>query len=122
MNVFLQFARNTRHPDFPNVPTARELARDDRGRALIEMAELPYTLSRPFVGPPGIPADRAQALQSAFMAAHKDTELLAEADKLKLGITPVGAAEVQPLLDRIANSPPDLLDYMRKLQPSAKGG
>lgn len=121
MNVLLQFARKTRHPDFPDVPTARELAPDDRARALIEMAELPYTLSRPFAGPPGVPADRAKALQAAFMDVHKDPELLAEAGKLKLGITPVGAGEVVPLLDRIAASPPELLDYMRKLQPSAQG-
>ncbi len=122
MNVLLQFARQTRHPDFPNVPTARELARTDRARALIEMAELSYILSRPFAGPPGIPADRAKALQDAFRAVHKDPELLAEAGKLKLGITPVGAEEVVPLLDRIANSPPDIIEYMRKLQPSSKGG
>ena len=121
MNVLLQFARRTRHPDFPDVPTARELARDDRGRALIEMAELSYILSRPFVGPPGIPAARAKALQVAFMAVHKDKELLEEAAKFKLGITPVGADEVQPLLDKISKSPPELMEYMRKLAADSKG-
>lgn len=121
MNVLLQFARRTRHPDLPDVPTARELAKTDRSRGLIEMAELSYFLSRPFAGPPGIPADRAKALQDAFKEVHKDPQLLAEAERLKLGITPVGADEVLPLLDKIATSPPDIIDYMRKLQPSSKG-
>ena len=121
MNVFLQFARNTRHPDLPDVPTARELAKTDRARALIEMAELSYILSRPFAGPPGIPEARAKALQKAFRAVHEDKEMLAEAEKLKFGITPVYADEVMPLLDKIAASPPDVLDYMRKLQTPAKG-
>ena len=31
--------RATRHPDFPNVPTARELARSQASRTLIEMVE-----------------------------------------------------------------------------------
>jgi tripartite-type tricarboxylate transporter receptor subunit TctC len=116
MNVFLQFARRTRHPDLPDVPTARELAKTDRARGLIEVAELSYFLSRPFAGPPGIPPDRAKALQQAFRDVHQDKELLAEAERLKFGVTPIYADEVLPLLDRIAAAPPDVLDYMRKLQ------
>ena len=64
MLKLVQFARVTRHPQFPDVPTARELALNERGRALIELAELPYRLSRPFAAPPGLPEDRAQALQT----------------------------------------------------------
>ena len=52
MRMLLQFARATRHPDYPDVPTARELALDDKTRALIGLAELPYRLSRPFAAPP----------------------------------------------------------------------
>jgi tripartite-type tricarboxylate transporter receptor subunit TctC len=121
MKALLQFARTTRHPDFPDVPTARELARDDRGRALIELAELPYLLSRPMAAPPGIPADRAAALQDAFMAMQKDPEYLRDADKLGLDISPVGGVEALRLIDRLAASPPDLFDTMRKLQADNKG-
>ena len=32
VRALMQFARRTRHPDFPNIPTARELARDDDAR------------------------------------------------------------------------------------------
>lgn len=116
MNVFLQFARRTRHPDLPDVPTARELAKTERARALIEVAELSYILSRPFAGPPGVPPDRAKALQQAFRDVHQDKELLAEAERLKFGVTPIYAEEVLPLLDKIAAAPADVLDYMRKLQ------
>ena len=59
-HVLVQFARETRHQDFPNVPTARELARNEGARLLIELTEIPYKLSRPFAAPPGIPAARAR--------------------------------------------------------------
>src|SRR5262249_43008330 len=62
MHVMAVFARATRHPDFPDAPTARELAGSDRDRMLIEVLEAPYTLSRPYAAPPGVPADRAKAL------------------------------------------------------------
>src|SRR5439155_19522831 len=64
--LLVQFARRTRHQNYPEVPTARELATTDAGRALIEFTETPLlTMARPFAAPPGVPADRAKALQTA---------------------------------------------------------
>jgi len=123
MRVLVQLARSTRHPMFSDVPTARELAPNYHSRALIELAELPYIMSRPFVAPPGVPEDRAKALQAAFMAVHKDPEYLADAAKIRVELSPVSGDVVMQAIDKIANAPPDLLDYLRKLHASdAKGG
>ena len=40
MRALLQFARAARHPDLPDVPTARELANDPASRALIELCRV----------------------------------------------------------------------------------
>jgi tripartite-type tricarboxylate transporter receptor subunit TctC len=122
MLTLLQFARLTRHKDFASVPTARELATDDKGRALIALAELPYRLSRPFAAPPGIPADRAKALQDAFMAAHRDPLFLADAEKMKVDISPITGTEVLSAIEDIASAPPELLDRFKKILAEAKGG
>jgi tripartite-type tricarboxylate transporter receptor subunit TctC len=115
MRVLLQFARSTRHHEFPDAPTARELARDDFARGLIELAELPYFIDRPFAAPPEVPADRAKALQDAFVAAHADPQYLEEAKKLKIEVSPIGADGVQRVLARIAAASPEARDYMKKL-------
>ena len=120
--VLVQFARTTRHPDFPDVPTARELARSEAARALIELAELPYTLSRPFAAPPGIPADRAAALQRAFLAVHSDPHYLDDAARFRVDVSPIAGAEVLQAIDRIAGAPSELLEYVRKLLAETKGG
>jgi tripartite-type tricarboxylate transporter receptor subunit TctC len=122
MRTLLQFARTTRHPDFPDVPTARELARTNADRLLIETMELPYRLTRPYAAPPGIPADRAKALQTAFMAVHKDPQYLEEAAKLKLDISPIDGEEILKVVERIGNAPPAVLEYFKKLQADNKGG
>ncbi len=70
-NILVVFGRATRHADFPNAPTARELAKNASDRNLIEILEVPYSLSRPFAAPPGVPEDRAKALVKAFMDTHK---------------------------------------------------
>jgi len=122
MQVLLQFARLTRHPQFSDVPTARELATNDRARALIALAELPYRLSRPFAAPPGLPDERAKALQAAFLAVHQDADYLDQARRLKVDVSPIGGEEVLRAIDGIAGAPPDLLDYMKKLLSESKNG
>ena len=121
MQKLLQFARMTRHPQFPDVPTARELALNDKSRALIALAELPYRLSRPFAAPPGVPEDRALALQKAFLAVHQDPQYLEEAARLKIDVSPIGGDEVLHAIDDIANAPPEMLDYMKRLLAENKG-
>jgi tripartite-type tricarboxylate transporter receptor subunit TctC len=120
--ILVQFARMSRHPELPDVPTARELAKDAAAGALIELTELPYTLSRPFAAPPDLPADRAQALQRAFLAVHGDAQYLQDAARLRIDVSPIGGDGVLQAIDRIAGAPPDLLDYVRRLLAETRGG
>ena len=120
--VLVQFARVTRHQDFQDVPTARELAKNEAARALIELAELPYALSRPFAAPPDLPPDRAHALQRAFLGVHGDPQYLEEAARLRIDVSPIGGDGVLLAIERIASAPPELLDYVRKLLAETKGG
>ena len=111
----VQFGRDTRHPQLANVPTARELAKTPAARALIELTELPYKLSRPFAAPPGVPPLRAAALQDAFAAAHKDRQFLDEALRLGIDISLVSAQGVLDAVALIDKASPDALDYLKKL-------
>jgi tripartite-type tricarboxylate transporter receptor subunit TctC len=107
MQVLVVMGRATRYPDFPNVPTARELAKTPKDKALIEILELPYSLSRPFAAPPGVPKDRADALMKAFMDTHKDPEYLAAAAKLNIDVSPIDGNEVVKLIKGISDVPPE---------------
>ena len=82
----------------------------------MELAELPYQMSRPFVAPPGIPPDRAKALEAAMMKVCKDANLLAEAESLKLDVSPIDGDAMLKLIGRLAKSPPDVLEKMKALQ------
>ena len=67
--VLVQFARDTRHPDFPNVPTARELARNEAARLLIELTEIPVQAVAAVRGAAGDPA-RARQGAAARVCCH----------------------------------------------------
>lgn len=109
----VQFGRATRHPDFPNTPTAREAATSDEDRALIELAEAPFFMALPFAAPPEVPADRVAALRKAFMESHKDAEFLAEAKKLKLDVSPIDGEAVEALIRRMAKTPPKVIERFK---------
>jgi tripartite-type tricarboxylate transporter receptor subunit TctC len=104
----LQFARETRHPDLQNVPTARELASKPEDKSLIEMMESTYFLARPYAGPPGIPAANLRVVRAAFMAAHKDPGYVAEAQKLRIDVSPWDGEKVAGIVQSLARIPRDL--------------
>ena len=105
----MAFGRTTRHPEFPNIPIGREMTSDPDALALISFAELPFFMALPFAAPPGIPADRAKALQTAFMEMSRDREFVAEADKIGVEISPIDGAGILKLLTATAATPKDVI-------------
>lgn len=107
--ALMQFGRKTRHPDFANIPTAYELTKDPAGQALLNFADLQFYISLPFAAPPGIPADRAAALQTAFMAMCKDPEVVAAGEKLGIDMSPIDGAAVHGAIAKAAATPRDVI-------------
>ena len=71
----------------------------------------------PFAAPPGVPRDRLEALQRAFMETMADKDFLAEAAKGNFEIRPVAGAEIQKLVaDMNATAPAVLQQTLRLLQ------
>jgi tripartite-type tricarboxylate transporter receptor subunit TctC len=108
VNILMQFALE-KHDDLPNIPLVVDLAKDDEQRAILRLIFARQALGRPFLGPPGIPADRAAALKAAFVAAMKDKALLAEAAKAKLEITPLDGERVRKIIEESARTNPAVL-------------
>jgi tripartite-type tricarboxylate transporter receptor subunit TctC len=72
-------------------------------------------MARPFAAPPDVPKDRAGALQTAFLAAHRDAQFIAEAERLGVDISPVAAEDVVRSITRMEQAPPSIIDYMTRL-------
>jgi tripartite-type tricarboxylate transporter receptor subunit TctC len=105
----MAFGRTTRHAEFPDMPTARELTNDASALSLLEFAELPFFMALPFAAPPGVPADRARALQAAFLAMCRDKAFVDEAEKLGIDMSPVDGDAILKLLARTAATPKDVI-------------
>jgi tripartite-type tricarboxylate transporter receptor subunit TctC len=104
INIIVQNAVE-KHPDLPNVPLITDKAKDAEQLQIIRLIVATQNMARPFFAPPGIPADRAAALRKAFDATMKDAEFLAEADKMKVEVTPMTGDEVNGLLKELYATP-----------------
>jgi tripartite-type tricarboxylate transporter receptor subunit TctC len=87
-----------KHPDLPNVPLVLDLAKTPEQKQILTLIFARQALGRPYMAPPGVPQDRAEALRKAFMDTMKDPEFLAEAEKAKLEITPIDGAKIQQIV------------------------
>ena len=113
VNIIMQMALS-KHPELPNVPLITEMARNDAERAQIELVMSRQTMGRPFFVPPDVPADRVAALRSAFMAAMKDPEFLAQAERMKLETNAVSGQDVQALVVKLLDAPADIVAMTRR--------
>ncbi|MCC2097469.1 MAG: hypothetical protein KDJ29_11295 [Hyphomicrobiales bacterium] len=92
---------------------ATDFARNAEDRKIMDLIYSQQIFGRPFYAPPGIPADRAKILRTAFDASMKDARLLADARKIGADIRPMTGAELQKKIDAIYSSPQALLDKAR---------
>jgi tripartite-type tricarboxylate transporter receptor subunit TctC len=111
----IMFGRTTRFAEFPDVPTGRELTKDPQALRLLDFAEAPFFMALPLVAPPGLPADRALALQTGFMAMTKDPAFIAEAQKMSLDLTPIDGLGVLKVIAQMAATPPDVVAQFKEI-------
>ena len=102
-----------KHPDLPDVPLVLDLAKTDADKQALRLALARLEYGRPFFLPPGVPAERVEALRRAFDAAMKDPELVAEAEKSKIEIDPVRGEEVAELVKQVNATPSEVVARVR---------
>jgi tripartite-type tricarboxylate transporter receptor subunit TctC len=112
VTVIVQFALK-RHSELPDIPTAVDLARNNEERAILSAIMNATEVGTAFFTTPGVPADRLTALRRAFDATMTDPELLADAQRINVGVSPMPGEELQALVAEVSNLSPALLSKVR---------
>lgn len=108
INLLVQVALQ-KHSELPHVPLITDFAKTPEQREVLKTIFASQVLGRPFFTTPDVPMERLAALRRAFDAAMVDKEFLAEAEKLKLEVTPVDGVTVETLVNEIYRSPTDIV-------------
>jgi tripartite-type tricarboxylate transporter receptor subunit TctC len=104
INILAQLSLS-KHPDLPNVPLIMDFAKTAEQKQILKLIFARQVMGRPYLAPPGLPSERALALQQAFMDTMKDPDFLAEAKREKLEINPVSAQDIEQLLKEAYQTP-----------------
>ncbi|MDG1156782.1 MAG: tripartite tricarboxylate transporter substrate-binding protein, partial [Litorivicinaceae bacterium] len=110
--VILMQMSTEKHPELPDTPLVMDLVPSFNAKKQSQMLNLVFArqgLGRPYVAPPGVPADRAAALQAAFMATMSDPEFLADAEKSGFDLSPISGKRVAGLVNAAYDTPPEVI-------------
>jgi tripartite-type tricarboxylate transporter receptor subunit TctC len=108
LNLLVQIALQSTQ-ELASVPLIMDRARTDRERQILRLLLSRQQMGWPFLAPPDLPKDRAQALRAAFEATMKDPDYLAETKQRKLEVNPMTGAAIDKLIAELYATPADAI-------------
>jgi tripartite-type tricarboxylate transporter receptor subunit TctC len=112
VRVVLQFGR-VKHPELPQAEHIYDRARTPEERQVFDLVYGATSLGRPLAGPPDLAPSRTRTLRTAFAAMIRHDELIADAKKSRLDLSPATGEEVEALVKRLYAAPKDVVDRAR---------
>src|ERR1043166_5809677 len=117
MRLIAQLAsKGHRDMDKMGVPLAIDFARSAEDRQVMDLIYSQLLFGRPYVAPPGVPADRVAALRKAFMDTFRDKEIVAEAAKMKLDVDSLSGEDVQAEVAKAYAMPAHIIERAKQAQ------
>jgi tripartite-type tricarboxylate transporter receptor subunit TctC len=103
------------HPLLAGVPTADDLYADKSAevKQLLNLTTRPYSWAWPYVAPPGLPANVANAMRSAFMATMADPDFVTEVTNLKVPVDPLPGERLQEMIGEYYKTPQAITDQLK---------
>jgi tripartite-type tricarboxylate transporter receptor subunit TctC len=99
-------------------PYARivDLAKTDSDRQALRLVLARQAHGRPYFMPPEVPPARVEALRRAFDATMKDPAFLADANNMKVDVSPMTGEETQALIMQVhTQTPADVVERVQKI-------
>ena len=97
------------------VPPVWSQIASDEDRKAVELVIAQQVFGRPYLAPPGVPAEQIGLLRAAFAATLRDKDFLADADKARVDVVPSSGEQVQQLIDRIYATPKPIVERAKDL-------
>jgi len=101
-------------PTIQSLPVDEDLTTDKMGRTIMAMRSAGDLVARPYVAPPGTPAEIMNILRDAFAKVGQDQELKEESKKLLIAVEYLPTEECLKVLHNIFNQPDEVIKEFGK--------
>jgi tripartite-type tricarboxylate transporter receptor subunit TctC len=102
--------------NFPNVPTLSEVVTDPGKKKLLTLLEAGPTAGWSLMMGPGVPKERAAAIQKAFSDMVRDPEFInTMAKKAEADVDPMLAEQLTAFVEDVLSTPPDIVEEAKSI-------
>ena len=101
-------------PRLAGIPFAADLTKTEQERQALDLFLARTNMGRPFIAPPGVPADRLKILRTAFAQTMKDPALVQEAESSGLHPLYISPDELQNFVADAYKKSPDIVALTKK--------
>ncbi len=116
VNILVQDGIDTEHElDALGVPSIWSFIKQESDKAPVELIVSQQVFGRPYVAPPGVPAEQVKMLRDAFEAVMKDEAFLADAKLGRLDISPLRGEKVQEVVAKLYAAPKEVAQRAKQL-------
>ncbi|MFB3883785.1 MAG: Bug family tripartite tricarboxylate transporter substrate binding protein [Thermodesulfobacteriota bacterium] len=113
--VFLPLIRGRASlPEIDRLPVNEDLTTDPKGKTIMRMLSSVDGIARPFMCPPGTPANVMSILRDAFAKLTKDPQFQEDAKKLQMEVEYNPADDCLKVVNYLLNQPEDILKEFGK--------
>ena len=95
------------------VPHVWKYVKTDGNRNIVEMIIGQPVFQRSYIAPPGVAPEALGILRTAFAATMQDPQYLADADKMRIDISPLPGAQVQEIVQKLHATPKAIVEKAR---------
>jgi hypothetical protein len=103
------------HPELAGIPMVIDYAKTPEQKAALTLVLASQDIGWPYIMAPDVPADRVEAVRSAFAALMQDPVFRADAEKRKLDLSPARGEDQARLVGEILNTPPDIVEQVKRI-------
>jgi len=113
LRILMQVALHP-SPRLKDVPFVMDFVKEDDNREILKLLLAKLEYGRPFMAPPGVPADIVEQHRSAFKVMSADPQFLAEASRERIDIAFGAGADIQSLVDQFYATPAAIVAASRE--------
>jgi tripartite-type tricarboxylate transporter receptor subunit TctC len=96
------------------VPELWKFVDGEENRKVAELVVSQQIFQRSYIAPPGTPPEQIETLRKAFDATMADPQFLADAEAVRIAVSPLSGAKVQEIVAKLYATPKDIVEKAKQ--------